>query len=120
MERTPAPGQRRPGFDSVPSLDGWWISRMPTDELVLVDGSTFFHSSLDGDVRAPRHGLFHTDIRHLSQWELRLDGEPLRQLTTRRPMLGLDPPDDAGRGAPRVRSVSKASTSGVRNWRSPA
>ncbi len=57
---------------------------MPTDELVLVDGSTFYTSSLDGDVRVQRHGLFHADIRHLSQWELRLDGQPLRQLTTRR------------------------------------
>jgi glycogen debranching enzyme len=45
------PGPVSTGVRFRVAFDGWWISRMPTNDLVLVDGSTVFTSSLDGDIR---------------------------------------------------------------------
>ena len=44
--------------------------------LLLLDGCTFFLSQENGDVesRAPE-GFFYSDVRHLSQWRLLIDGE---------------------------------------------
>ena len=52
--------------------------------LLLLDGCTFFLSQENGDVesRAPE-GFFYSDVRHLSQWRLLIDGEPLKTLTSR-------------------------------------
>jgi glycogen debranching enzyme len=52
--------------------------------LLLLDGCTFFLSKENGDVEshAPE-GFFYSDVRHLSQWRLLIDGEPLKTLTSR-------------------------------------
>ena len=55
-----------------------------SDELVVLDGSTFFISDRAGDAHgAETEGLFFSDVRHLSRWELLIDGEPVRVLTSR-------------------------------------
>ena len=54
------------------------------EQLILVDGSTFFFSDLNGDVEADQpEGYFYEDVRHLSRWCLTLDGKPLEPLTSR-------------------------------------
>jgi len=54
------------------------------DELVVLDGSTFFVSDRRGDVcGTAADGFFFADVRHLSRWELTVDGEPVRVLTAR-------------------------------------
>lgn len=59
------------------------IVGMP-DDLVVLDGSTFFVSAPSGDVEgAEAEGFFHADVRHLSAWRLLLDGAPIRVLTSR-------------------------------------
>jgi len=51
-------------------------------DLTILDGSTFFYSEASGDVDAERHeGFFHEDVRHLSLWQLLVDGEPIDLLT---------------------------------------
>jgi hypothetical protein len=52
--------------------------------LLLLDGCTFFLSEQNGDVEshAPE-GFFYGDVRHLSQWRVLIDGEPLKTLTSR-------------------------------------
>jgi len=54
-------------------------------DLIILDGCTFFYSSENGDVEPKdAEGLFFRDVRHLSQWEVRLDGRELESLTSRR------------------------------------
>jgi glycogen debranching enzyme len=54
------------------------------DELVVLDGSTFFVSDRTGDVEAQgANGFFFADTRHLSSWRLHVDGHRLRLLTSR-------------------------------------
>lgn len=54
------------------------------DELVVLDGSTFFVSAPSGDVEGVEaEGFFHADVRHLSTWRLLLEGAPMRVLTSR-------------------------------------
>jgi glycogen debranching enzyme len=51
-------------------------------DLTILDGSTFFYSEASGDVDAKHHeGFFHEDVRHLSLWQLLVDGEPIDLLT---------------------------------------
>jgi glycogen debranching enzyme len=53
------------------------------DRLVVLDGSTFFVSPDSGDVEGIEdEGFFHADVRHLSRWELLVDGAPIRVLTS--------------------------------------
>jgi glycogen debranching enzyme len=53
-------------------------------ELVTLDGSTFFVSGASGDVDGlEAHGFFHADVRHLSTWQLLIEGSPIRVLTSR-------------------------------------
>jgi glycogen debranching enzyme len=53
-------------------------------DLTILDGSTFFYSEDSGDVDASHHeGFFHDDVRHLSLWQLLIDGEPIDLLTGR-------------------------------------
>jgi glycogen debranching enzyme len=58
------------------------------EELVVLDGSTFFVSDPAGDV-ATRPGtdrvagLFHSDVRHLAHWSLLVDGQPIEVLSSR-------------------------------------
>ena len=55
------------------------------DDLIILDGCTFMYSDGCGDVEAQEpEGLFYEDVRHLSRWLLRVDGEPLEPLTSRR------------------------------------
>ena len=54
------------------------------DRLVVLDGSTFFVSGRDGDCpESQETGFFHQDVRHLSRWNLLVDGQPIRLLTSR-------------------------------------
>jgi glycogen debranching enzyme len=49
----------------------------------LVEGSTFCQSSIDGDILPGRpQGLFVSDTRVLSGWQLHLDGTPVEPLST--------------------------------------
>ena len=53
-------------------------------DLVTLDGSTFFASDRAGDADgAGVAGLFFRDVRHLSKWQLRVEGEPVSVLTAR-------------------------------------
>ncbi len=53
-------------------------------ELVVLDGSTFFVSDRAGDVDGTgAAGFFFRDVRHLGRWSLRVDGAPMRVLTSR-------------------------------------
>jgi glycogen debranching enzyme len=58
------------------------------DELIVLDGSTFFVTDPSGDVDArPEasrvHGLFHSDVRHLARWSLLVDDQPIEVLASR-------------------------------------
>lgn len=53
-------------------------------DLVVLDGSTFFVSDEAGDVHGTgTSGFFFQDVRHLSRWELAIDGSALRVLSSR-------------------------------------
>lgn len=53
-------------------------------QLVTLDGSTFFVSDRRGDADGSgTAGLFFTDVRHLSHWQLLVDGMPVHVLTAR-------------------------------------
>src|SRR5437870_9291587 len=55
------------------------------EELTVLDGNTFFVSDRAGDVEAGEmaNGFFHADTRHLSDWRLLVDGQPVHVLTSR-------------------------------------
>src|SRR5439155_11226805 len=54
-------------------------------DLIILDGSAFFYSDENGDVEAKGPtGFFFEDVRHLSTWNLTIDGEPIEPLTSRR------------------------------------
>jgi glycogen debranching enzyme len=54
-------------------------------EIIVLDGGTFFYTESSGDVDAEHaEGLFYQDVRHLSRWQLLIDGKPLKVLTGRR------------------------------------
>ncbi|HZC28450.1 MAG TPA: glycogen debranching N-terminal domain-containing protein, partial [Gaiellaceae bacterium] len=59
---------------------------MPTNQnLIVLDGCTFFYSDENGDIEARGpEGLFYQDVRHLSRWGVRVDGHELDPLTSRR------------------------------------
>jgi glycogen debranching enzyme len=53
------------------------------EDLIILDGSTFFFSEPSGDVQATHaDGYFFDDVRHLSVWRLLVDGEPLLGITS--------------------------------------
>ena len=55
-----------------------------TEQLIILDGSTFFFSDDNGDVQARKaEGYFYDDVRHLSLWRLLVDGKPLTPLTAK-------------------------------------
>ncbi len=57
---------------------------MKDDDLIILDGCTFFYSSATGDLETGNsQGLFYMDVRHLSRWLLRVDGEELEPLSSR-------------------------------------
>lgn len=49
----------------------------------MLDGTTFFVSGRSGDCCGRDEGLFYRDVRHLSSWDLLVDGAPLKVLTAR-------------------------------------
>jgi hypothetical protein len=57
--------------------------------LTVLDGSSFFVSDAAGDVDPTTAlgpdvmGLFHSDVRHLAGWELLINGQRMRVLTSR-------------------------------------
>jgi glycogen debranching enzyme len=54
-------------------------------DIIILDGCTFFYSDKNGDVDAEdAEGFFYQDVRHLSRWHVRVDGEPVEALTSRR------------------------------------
>src|SRR5262249_52009464 len=60
-------------------------SPMTNDEISILDGSTFLVSRANGDIDArpdQPHGLFFGDTRHLSKWNLTVQGESLEVLST--------------------------------------
>lgn len=57
---------------------------MADEQLIVLDGCTFFSSEANGDVEArDSRGLFYEDVRHLSRWLLRVDGRVLDPLSSR-------------------------------------
>lgn len=58
------------------------------ENLVVLDGSTFFVSDFRGDVEpagAPAGavvGFFHSDVQHLARWSLLVNGAPMRLLSS--------------------------------------
>src|SRR5919108_4284774 len=55
------------------------------NDLIILDGSTFWYSDENGDLEAEEHeGFFYEDVRHISRWHLRLNGHELKPLTSRR------------------------------------
>ena len=54
-------------------------------QLIVLDGCTFFISDETGDTSSDEHeGFFNEDVRHLSRWELLVDGKPIDVLTSKR------------------------------------
>src|SRR5205823_1384321 len=54
---------------------------VPNDELIILDGCTFFYSDENGDVDAKGpEGFFYHDVRHLSRWVTRVNGAELDPL----------------------------------------
>jgi glycogen debranching enzyme len=54
-------------------------------DLIILDGCTFFYSDEKGDADAlDADGFFYHDVRHLSRWDVRLDGKVVEPLTSRR------------------------------------
>ncbi|TMD24192.1 MAG: hypothetical protein E6J07_01310, partial [Chloroflexi bacterium] len=53
--------------------------------LTVLDGNTFFVSDAAGDVEPGQgaNGFFHADMRQLSTWRLRVNGQPVHVLTSR-------------------------------------
>jgi glycogen debranching enzyme len=53
------------------------------DDLITLDGTTFFHTDGNGDVEADEaKGYFFRDVRHLSRWRLRLNERELQCLSS--------------------------------------
>lgn len=74
--------------------------------LIILDGCTFFYSDENGDVEAEEaEGLFYQDVRHLSSWCVRIDGEETKPLSSRRvdyysARVVATPPQENGKAAP--------------------
>lgn len=58
---------------------------MKVDEIGILQADTFMVGDRRGDVDPATdqvHGLFYRDMRHLSRWQLRLNGSPLQVLSS--------------------------------------
>jgi len=54
-------------------------------QLIVLDGCTFFICDETGDTNSnPNEGFYNEDVRHLSRWELLVDGKPIDVLTSKR------------------------------------
>jgi glycogen debranching enzyme len=61
---------------------------VPRTEVSILQGDTFVVSDENGDLNASHIqslGFFHRDMRHLSRWQLRLNGRPLDVLSVSTP-----------------------------------
>ena len=77
------------------------------DDIIILDGCTFWYSDANGDLEAEEHeGFFFRDVRHISRWQLRADGCALDPLTSRRvdyfSARFVGKPDNGAKGAPPV------------------
>ncbi len=55
------------------------------NDLIILDGATFWYSDENGDLEAEEHeGFFYEDVRHISRWHLRINEHKLEPLTSRR------------------------------------
>src|SRR5919204_1693853 len=55
------------------------------DDIIILDGTTFWYSDPNGDLESEEHeGFFYRDVRHIASWQLRVDGRELDPLTSRR------------------------------------
>ena len=81
---------------------------MPSDDdIIILDGCTFWYSGPNGDLEAQdQEGFFYQDVRHLSRWQLRVDGCRVEPLTSRRvdyfSARVVGKPDDEDDDAPEV------------------
>jgi glycogen debranching enzyme len=64
--------------DAVPAVGG-------ASALTVLDGRTFAISDRNGDIRDGVHGFVHADRRHLSRFELAVDGRPLTPIASATP-----------------------------------
>jgi glycogen debranching enzyme len=83
---------------------------MTDQQLIILDGCTFFSSDANADVEErDSRGLFYEDVRHVSRWLLRVDGRSLEPLSSRRVdfysarVVGKEQGDDADRPGLTVR-----------------
>jgi glycogen debranching enzyme len=54
-------------------------------DLIILDGCTFMYSDAAGDVEVEEaEGFFYQDVRHLSSWQVLVDGKPVEPLSSRR------------------------------------
>ena len=63
----------------------WQSERVKDPQVNCLEGNTFMVSDLTGDVEPDPDrvlGLFHRDMRHLSRWQLSVDGSRLDVLST--------------------------------------
>src|SRR5262249_6149304 len=87
--RPSRPQSRRPTFRRFTRIN-LTVSRenarvASDDDLIILDGTTFWYSDPNGDLEAREHeGFFYQDVRHISTWQLRVDGCELEPLTSRR------------------------------------
>ncbi|MEU8006022.1 glycogen debranching N-terminal domain-containing protein [Catellatospora sp. NPDC049111] len=58
---------------------------MSQEQLVLLDGSTFFTTDRRGDTDGADDGLYFADTRHLSTWRLSVDGAKVHLLSADTP-----------------------------------
>jgi glycogen debranching enzyme len=77
------------------------------DDIIILDGCTFWYSGANGDLDTQDHeGFFYQDVRHISRWQLRVDGCEVDPLTTRRvdyfSARIVGKPDDESDDAPQV------------------
>src|SRR5919201_3461106 len=76
--RSHSPPWQSPSVSPSPARDR---PRVVPWHLSVLDGCTFLYSAENGDVDAARlEGYFHYDVRHLSLWQLLVDGKPLEPL----------------------------------------
>ncbi|HET7759047.1 MAG TPA: glycogen debranching N-terminal domain-containing protein [Gaiellaceae bacterium] len=58
---------------------------MDDSDLIILDGCTFMYSDAAGDVEVEdAEGFFFQDVRHLSSWQVLIDGKRVEPLSSRR------------------------------------
>ena len=79
--RTCIPPEGTPGVTPYPRGKDGSVG----DGLIILDGCTFFSTDEAGDAEAREaEGFFYQDVRHVSRWHLRVNGQPVEPLSSRR------------------------------------